>query len=206
VLALGDLPLSVPAANGTSAVATARVDVVSVHEEHADFVCVALQRFGVRGADLEDLLQEVFIVVHRRLSTFDGSSRMRTWLYGICIRVAAGHRNRAHHRREKLADGDALEQAPATTASPEEAAAAAQQRARLLAILDAMDLEQRGLFVMFELDEVPCDEIAEMLGVPVGTVYSRLHAARKAFQAAVGRFEARDASRLASRPRSGGGS
>ncbi len=179
------------------------LDVVAVHEEHADFVCLTLQRFGVRGADVEDQLQEVFLVVHRRLHTFDGSSRMRTWLYGICMRVAAGHRNRAYHRRERGGDdgSDALEAAPAETASPEEAAVAAERRARLIAILDSMELEARGLFVMFELDEVPCDEIAEVLGVPIGTVYSRLHAARKAFQAAVARFEARDASTHTTRPR-----
>ena len=192
-----------------------QVDVVSIPADHADFVYLSLQRFGVRPADLEDLLQEVFIVVHRRLGTFDGSSKMRTWLFGICMRVAAGHRRRAFHRYEQQASRSSDEQdaigllqsAAADTASPEEAAMAAQQRARLLAILDAMDLEPRGLFVMFELDEVPCEEIAELLGVPIGTVYSRLHAARKAFQAATQRVLARESSRsaaAATRARRGG--
>jgi len=182
---------------GTTADARApRIDVVSVHEEHADFVCLTLQRFGVRDVDLEDQLQEVFVVVHRRLHTFDGSSRMRTWLFGICMRVAAGYRKRAFRRHERPSidergGEDLFDTLPTTETSPEEAALAKEQRERLLAILDSMDLEARGIFVMFEIDEVPCDEIAEMLGIPTGTVYSRLHAARKAFQAAVAREDAR---------------
>ena len=69
-----------------------------------------------------------------------------------------------------------------------------------------MDIERRALFVMFELDEMSCEEIAEVLGVPVGTVHSRLHAARKEFQAALTRFSAREASQAATRRsgRSGG--
>jgi RNA polymerase sigma-70 factor, ECF subfamily len=142
-------------------------------------------------------LQEVFVVVHQRLHTFDGSSRITTWLFGISMRVAAAHRRRAYRRREQM--GDLPDDATDGAASPEEAAATRQAQARLSAILDTMDLERRALFVMFEIDELPCDEIAQLLGVPVGTVHSRLHAARKDFEAAVRRFDARDASRAAVR-------
>lgn len=173
-------------------------DVLSIHEEHADFVWITLQRLGIRDADIEDQLQEVFMVVHRRLHTFDGAARMSTWLFGICLRVAAAYRRRAYHRRERAAC-DLPERASADEASPEEAASAKEARARLAAILDTMDLEKRALFVMFELDEVPCEDIAELLAVPLGTVYSRLHAARAAFQAAVTRFDARESSRVAAR-------
>jgi len=196
---------------GTTADARApRIDVVSVHEEHADFVCLTLQRFGVREVDIEDQLQEVFVVVHRRLHTFDGASKMRTWLFGICMRVSAGYRKRAFRRHERSgADGrtggDLLETVATTEASPEEAVLANEQRERLVLVLDSMDLEARGLFVMFEIDEVPCDEIAEMLGVPTGTVYSRLHAARKVFQAAVARLEARKVTEGAARRMRQGG-
>jgi RNA polymerase sigma-70 factor (ECF subfamily) len=179
-----------------------RLDVVRVHEQHADFVYLSLQRLGVGDADVEDLLQEVFLVVHRRLHTFDGSSALRTWLFGICTRVAAGSRNKAYHRREE-SRGDLPTDTRASGATPEEAAAAGQDRARLAAILDTMDPEKRALFVMFELDEMSCEEIAELFGIPVGTVYSRLHAARKAFQGAVARFEARESSRGVARCRGG---
>jgi RNA polymerase sigma-70 factor (ECF subfamily) len=168
----------------------------TLHAEHADFVWLSLQRLGVRDADVEDLLQEVFVIVHRRLATFDGSSRMTTWLFGICLRVAAGYRRRAHVRRERATDA-VPEQATGEEASPESAAATGEARERLRAVLDGMDLEERALFAMFEIDELPCQEIAEVLGVPVGTVYSRLHAARKSFHKSLERFEAREATRTA---------
>jgi RNA polymerase sigma-70 factor (ECF subfamily) len=170
------------------------LDLSTIHAEHADFVWLTLQRLGVRDADVEDSLQEVFVVVHRRLHTFDASSRMTTWLFGICLRVAAAYRRRAHFRLER-ATGEVPEQATPEERSPESAVAAGEARERLRAVLDGMELEERALFVMFEIDEVPCEQIAEMLGVPVGTVYSRLHAARKAFQSALRRFEARESTR-----------
>jgi RNA polymerase sigma-70 factor, ECF subfamily len=178
------------------------LDLSTIHTEHADFVWLTLQRLGVRDADVEDVLQEVFVVVHRRLHTFDGSARMTTWLFGICVRVAAAYRRRAYFRREQ-AMAQIPEQATAEEASPEAAAQGREARERLHAVIESMDLEARALFVMFEIDEVSCEEIAEMLGVPLGTVYSRLHAARQAFQKSLARFEARE-SRLGVASRRGG--
>ena len=177
-----------------------RQDILSIHEEHADFVWRMLQRMGVRDSDVEDQLQEVFVVVHRRLHTFDGSARMTTWLFGICTRVAAAYRRRAHRRREEVV-AEVPEGGVEDDGGTERAVMARQARARLQGILDLMDLEARAIFVMFELDEIPCEEIAAILGVPVGTVHSRLHAARKEFQAALARFSAREASRAAFRRR-----
>src|SRR5690349_13932411 len=68
--------------------------VKSVYEEHARFVWLTLQRLGVDAADLADLAHDVFVVVHRRIHTFDSSSRMTTWLFGICMRLAANYRRR----------------------------------------------------------------------------------------------------------------
>ena len=181
------VPRLLPAARASSR--DAPLDVTAVHEAHADFVWASMQRLGVRDADLEDAMQEVFVVVHQRLHTFDGSSKMTTWLFGISLRVAAAFRRRAHVRRERpvaeVPDG------PSSDASPEDAARSRESRAQLEAILDELDLEKRAVFVMFEIEEIPCDEIASILGVPVGTVYSRLAAARKSFQAALRRFQAR---------------
>src|SRR5580698_9067807 len=164
------------------------LDVLAVHEEHGDFVWRTLQRMGVKDADVEDQLQEVFVVVHNRLHTFDGSARMTTWLFGICVHVAAAYRRRAYRRREQV-----MAHVPETgqgedARTPEQAAMEEQARATLRAVLDLMDLEKRALFVMFEIDEVPCEEIAKILGVPLGTVYSRLHTARRDFEAALKRF------------------
>ncbi len=166
-----------------------RLDATEVFREHSDFVWATLQRLGIPEADLEDTLQEVFLVVHRRLDTFDGSSMMTTWLYGICRRVAAGHRRRGYRRHELPAD-EADETASTEGDSPEHQAAAAQARRRLDAILDAMDLDRRAVFVMFELDGMSCPDIAAVVGVPVGTVYSRIHAARAEFEKLVIRAQA----------------
>jgi RNA polymerase sigma-70 factor (ECF subfamily) len=187
VQSLRETPLRIPAAD----LPAPSVDLISIHRDHADFVWLSLLRLGVQPADAEDLLQEVFVVVHRRLQSFDRSARITTWLYGICIRVAAAYQRRAHRRHERsVAD---VPEGPAFEEAPEQAASARQARAHLERVLDAMDIEKRAVFVMYELDEMPCEEIAQVLGVPIGTVYSRLHAARKAFEEAVVRVNARAA-------------
>lgn len=160
-----------------------------LYEQHADFVWTQLHRFGVREADLEDMLHEVFVVVRKRLHTFDGSAQMTTWLYGICLRVASDYRRRSFRRREVQVDSPP-EIVGADT--PETDLAARENERRLMRMLDELDLEKRAVFVMFELDELSCEEIAHTLGVPVGTVYSRLHAARKAFAKIVARRELRE--------------
>lgn len=160
------------------------LDVERVHAAHADFVFRSLARLGVRDADLPDMLQEVFVVVHRRAASYDGKSKLTSWLFGICLRVAAGYRRKRERRREQaLPDG--LELASGEEQGPEQACEAARARAELAAILDAMPLEKRAVFVMFEIDAMSCAEIAHTLDVPIGTVHSRLHAARHAFELAL---------------------
>jgi RNA polymerase sigma-70 factor (ECF subfamily) len=177
-----------------------RLDVTSIHREHADFVWLSLQRLGIVAADVEDLMQEVFVVVHRRLHSFDGSSRVTTWLFGICLRVVAAYRRRAHRRHEESV-AETPEGAAFDAGSPEKAASTRQDQARLRAALDLMDLEKRAIFVMFEIDEVACEAIAEMLSIPLGTVYSRLHAARKDFERALVRLQAIEQTNLDARRR-----
>jgi RNA polymerase sigma-70 factor (ECF subfamily) len=164
--------------------------VEQVYHDHAEFVWACLQRFGIRDRDLDDALQEVFVVVHQRLASFRGEARMTTWLYSICLRVAQAHRRRGYVRRELSVDrftDDTLHD----LATPEDELALRQRRHVLGAILDELDLEKRALLVMFEIDELPCEDIAALLAVPLGTVYSRLHGARKAFEKAVARYRAR---------------
>lgn len=170
-------------------------DVARLYREHAAFVWASLQRMGVRTPDLEDVLQEVFLVVHGRIATFDGSSKETTWLFGICMRVASAYRRRGFRRKETCV---AVPPEPddRTVDSPEEDLATRESRRRLEALLDELDVDRRAVFVMFEIEERPCDEIARLFDVPVGTIYSRLHAARKDFQKALARMHARDAHAL----------
>lgn len=173
-------------------VSTPTAMVSRVYEVHAGFVWSTLQRLGVRAHDLEDVLQEVFVVVHQRFHTFDESSaKMTTWLFGICLRVVSAYRRRGFRRLETCVANPP--ESSSSPASPEEDLAAAQSRLRLQALLDELDLEKRAVLVMFEIDELPCEEIAQIVGVPVGTVYSRLHAARRDFQKALARMQAREA-------------
>jgi len=177
---------------GRTAGETSGLTVEHVHEQHADFVWKILQRLGVRDSDLEDALQDVFLVVHRKLDTFDGSARLTTWLYGIALRVAAAHRRRAHIRREETT-ADMADTADSPDAgNPEAALLERESRRRLERVLDSMSLEKRAVFVMFEIEGLTAVEIAEIVGVPVGTVHSRLSSARAEFARAAERWARRD--------------
>jgi RNA polymerase sigma-70 factor (ECF subfamily) len=167
------------------------ITVSDLYAIHADFVWASLHRLGVRTADVPDMTQEVFLVVHRRLASWDQESRITTWLFGICLKVAAGYRRRAWFRREE--PREAVEVAGPGT--PEEDALKADARRRLAMVLDTLSPDRRAIFVMFELEEKSCAEIAELFDVPVGTVHSRLHAARSDFQKALHRLDARSRTR-----------
>lgn len=156
----------------------------AVFREHAPTVWRALRRLGIREADVEDLCQEVFVVVHRKLPEFEGRSSLKTWIYGIAVRVASDHRRRAHVRREH-----------ATAEVPEERRSAPQladlEREQARAMLDAalatLDEDKRAAFVLYEIEDLSMPEVAEALGCPLQTAYSRLYAARKLVTANVER-------------------
>ena len=174
---------------GDSTYAGARIDARAIYLEHGSFLWRSLQRLGVRSPDLEDVMQEVLLVVHRRAASFDPSrSRVTTWLFGICLRVARGYQRRQRRRRESTA-ATAPEQCSADTPETELHRRDAQRR--LLAALDTMSVEKRATFVLFELEGLSCSGIAELMGVPPGTVHSRIHAARDIFKRALEAGEAR---------------
>jgi RNA polymerase sigma-70 factor, ECF subfamily len=163
-----------------------------LYRAHAGFVWRTLQHMGVAPADLEDLMHEVFVVVHRRVAEFRGDSSVTTWLFSICLRVAQRHWRRPWFRRVRpLASGDH----PVTHRTPEASYDEQQRLAQLERALSALNPEQRAVFVLFEIENEPCDRIATMMGVPVGTVYSRLHAARKRFARGLSRQAAAEWSR-----------
>jgi RNA polymerase sigma-70 factor, ECF subfamily len=160
-----------------------------LYDEHFRFVWRSLRRLGVNESDLPDAVQDTFLVVHRRLPEFQGRSKMTTWLFGICFRVASDGRKRAHVRRragETLVD---------TLDERADVAAEAERRqalARLELLLDELPLEQRAVFTLFELEGMTGDDIAETLEIPLGTVYSRLRLARAAFRQAAARLRAQE--------------
>ncbi len=178
-----------PASDAASGAEESRLSVTQVHERHGDFVWRTLYRMGIRAPHVEDVYQEVFLVVHRRLHTFTGQCAITTWLYEICFRVAAGYRRRAHFRREELVpDWSELDTFSSPAPSPERQLSTARQAKQLERILDTMPLEYRVVFVMFELEGLTSEQIAESVGAPLGTVYSRLYRARKHFARALTRL------------------
>lgn len=168
----------------------AREEFRAIFREHAPFVWRALRRLGVAEADVEDVAQEVFLVVHRRLAEFEGRSRMSTWIYGICLRVASDHRRRAHVRRERPTD-----RPPERVGSAPQPKELEQRQARALldAALARLDEPKRAVFVLYEIEELPMKEVAEALGCPLQTAYSRLHAARDELREALATLRASDA-------------
>ncbi len=165
------------------------LSVTQVHERHGEFVWRTLHRMGVRAPHVEDVYQEVFIVVHRRLGSFAGKSALTTWLYEICFRVAAGYRKKAHFRREELVpDWSLMDALSSDLPSPERQLATARQAELLERILDTLPLEYRVVFVMFEVEGLSCEQISAGLGTPLGTVHSRLSRARKRFARALSRL------------------
>jgi RNA polymerase sigma-70 factor (ECF subfamily) len=173
-----------------SAVRPVALRFEDVYRENAAFVWRALRRLGVREADVEDAMQDVFVVVHAKLGSFEGRARITTWLYGICLRVAHARRRRAHVRHEVGEDeAGGVERVEAP--SQEKAAEESERLALLDEALDVLPLEQRAVFTLFELDGLSSQEIAELVDIPIGTVYSRLRLAREAFRRAVTRIQSR---------------
>lgn len=165
-----------------------------VYREHFSFVWRAAKRLGASEGSLDDVVQEVFVVVHRRLDDFEGRSSVKTWLFGIALRIVRDHR-RAVRRRpvEPAVDVDTLE----TSANgPAENAERAEAVRVLHALLDQLADERREIFVMADLEQMTMPEIAETLGLNVNTAYARLRLARQEFEQALERHRARDEWRL----------
>lgn len=156
-------------------------------EAEYEFVWRSLLHLGVPEAAVDDALQDVFVVVHRRLEEFDPTRSLRSWLWGIARRVARDHRRSAARVQRRLSVVRRPEPAP----SPEDLAARREASALVETFLGGLSDDQRDVFVLAELEELTAPEIASALGVKVNTVYSRLRAARLSFTRAVQRFRAR---------------
>jgi RNA polymerase sigma-70 factor (ECF subfamily) len=153
-------------------------------DEHFEYVVRTLLRLGAPSSDVEDLAQEVFVVVHRRLQTFDPSRPARPWLFGIAAHVLRDWRKRASTRHEVLA----LE-APADTGRTDPGIRKLEAAQLVHRALRAVPEERREVFVLHELDQISIPEVARALGLPVDTAYSRLRVAREEFRAAVARLQ-----------------
>jgi RNA polymerase sigma-70 factor (ECF subfamily) len=175
-------------------------DFDTLYDDFADFVWRNARRLGADAAALDDVVQDVFLVAHRRLSELARPESLRAWMFSIVVRVVRDHR-----RRQKRKDPQQRSATP--TVDPELlpdlrtnnplAAAEQSDAVRLLhAMLNELDDAKREVFVLAELEELTEAEISDVLGENANTVHSRLRAARKDFDQAVLRHRKRDEWRL----------
>ncbi len=158
-----------------------------VFAEHAPYVLRVMPRLGVSAADVDDVAQEVFLAVHHGLAEFEGRSRLRTWIYGICLRVAGNYRRRAHRRREVRG----LEIEVPIDAVQGDGIDRARSRELLAAGLDALSERKREVFVLYEIEELSMAEVAQAVDCPLFTAYARLYAARREMKQAIERLSKR---------------
>ena len=169
----------------------ARMDrLASLFETHAAFVARALRRLGIPDRDVEDGLQEVFLIAQSKLDAIE-AGKEKSFLFGIARRRASTLRrslDRASRRNELSLNDIETSEPP-----PDSAEWTEQRRARALLdeVLDALPLDLRTVLVLHELEEMESAEIAEMLGIPTGTVASRLRRAREKFEIEADRMRAR---------------
>lgn len=153
-----------------------------------DYVWHSLRRLGVPARDLEDLSHDVFFRVYQRLTDYDASRPLRPWLFGFAFRVASDYRRRFSHQREILGtEAEHSDPAPSALERLEYAEALSLAQAALAHIA----LERRAVFILHEIDGCAVPEIANALGLPLNTAYSRLRLARAEFQAGLQREQLR---------------
>ena len=156
-------------------------------EAHFAYVWRLLRRLGLSDADADDAAQQAFLVASRRLDDIEPGSE-RAFLYKAAVHTAYKHRRSQQRRGEEELDRLTLH---ATDPGPEELIDRRRAREMLDAIVGTMALELRVVFVLYEIDGLSMTEIAEVVGIPLGTVASRLRRARADFESRVARVDAK---------------
>jgi RNA polymerase sigma-70 factor (ECF subfamily) len=172
-----------------------RPSFAEVYETYFKFVWRSARRLGTPEPNLDDVVQEIFMVAFRRQDEFEGRSSVKTWLYGIVFNVVRSHRRELAQKHpqalagERRAETDLLvddADGPHERASKNEAAQVVDR------FLDGLDDDRRAVFVLAELEQLTAPEIATVVNAPLNTVYSRLRLARLDFAKAVARHRARE--------------
>lgn len=161
--------------------ADAPLSLATIYRAHVDFVVKVTRQLGIPEAQAEDVVHDVFLVVHRRLADYETRTPMRSWLYGITRRVAMHHQRR--HTRSRAREAHAP--TPVASASPEESVQTRETRLAVEHSLATLDDEQRLVFVLMEIEGVSAPQVAADHGLKLNTVYSRLRLARKKFEPAL---------------------
>lgn len=167
------------------------VDAGTLFRSHMPFVANFIARIGAPKEDVDDLVQDVFLIAHRCGGFRPGPAKATTWLAEIAMRVVSGRvRSRRRHAARTVDEvpGDLAAREP----DPARRAETAQQLRAVQEALQTLDLARRAVFVLFEIEGESCGDIAAGLKIPINTVYTRLHAARRDFVKAMSRQQAAD--------------
>jgi RNA polymerase sigma-70 factor (ECF subfamily) len=151
---------------------------------HAAFVARFLLQLGVRSADLDDVVQEVFLVVHARGGYTPGPAKVTSYLGSIAVHAAQSYRRKQARQRQREA-GASLDELPTALPSVHQALEANEESARIRAALATLPEELRAVLVLVELENESCGSVAAAMGCSVGTIYWRAHTARKRFAKAL---------------------
>lgn len=164
----------------------------SVYEAHVDFVWRSARRLGVDEALVDDVVQQAFMTVHRRLGAFEGRSSLKTWLFSILLHTVRDHR-RSVRRKSPHWKGGALDPdcVPSAGATPHEALVRVEDWRLVDELLESLEGDKRVVFVLAEIEQMSAQEIGDATGLDPRTVYSRLRAARTDFERAAARMRRR---------------
>jgi RNA polymerase sigma-70 factor (ECF subfamily) len=177
----------------------AKLDFDTLYETMVEYVWNAVCRMGVHGADAEDLVQEIFVIVYRRLGEFEGRAQVKTWVFRIMVHVVQ-HYFRTHARRPGDRATEKGTEIQALVAAHEKGPAGELERREALRVLDRLlgELEEgkRLVFVLAEVEQLTLAEMAEVVEANANTVASRLRAARRDFDQALLRFRTRELGRM----------
>jgi RNA polymerase sigma-70 factor (ECF subfamily) len=188
---------STPSPELQGGVAAERPTFDALYEAHVDFLWRNARRLGVNDDAVDDVLQQVFLVVHRRLPDVSMTGSEKAWLFGVLLRVVRDHkrllRRKSPHRLWPWTDPEVLPDERGR--APDESFARVEAAALVQRWLGALSDDKREVFILAELEQLTAREIAEATGTNQSTVYSRLRAARQEFEAAAARHRKSEARR-----------
>jgi RNA polymerase sigma-70 factor (ECF subfamily) len=168
----------------------------NVYDNYFHFVWTCARRMGVSQDAIDDVVQEIFLVVHARLQTVERPASLRSWLYGVVRRtVSTYHRGRQARTAREFARPALGDIASPMLPSPLDLAVLSDEVNLLWRLLGGLDVRKREVLVLAELEQMTVPEIAEAVGIPLNTAYSRLRAARQEFNEALLRSRAGEKTR-----------
>ncbi len=162
-----------------------------IYAQYFEFVWSSARRLGIEPAGMDDLIQEVFIVIHAKLHTLENPEALRSWIYSVVRRTASNFRRARRAKETAGPSSTELVQAQSREPTPLEHTERNASVQLLMNLLATLDEPKREIFALVEIEEFSVPEAAAALDIPLNTAYSRLRAARQAFEASLSRHEER---------------